>query len=528
MATPNAALAEGVAETSAFQGPDTALHRDPEKIAESGDRSPDGKPTASSSELSKTLEEKIADAVAEKSGTWQDAERVEEGIQRLGWTRFALVSAALCFGMFIPWLVSVFEVGSILCAAAPASTAFIIGRAIAGIGTAGAISGVVNIITHTVPLRHRAAYLGTVGGICGLASLTAPVLGGAFADSHLTWRWCFWINLPFGAVTSVTTAVFVPNLSAPTTQKTDWRTTLSRLDLGGTALLLPAIVSLLLALQWGGTVYAWDNAKVIALLVLAALLLGCFFAYERWMGERASIPFRIINKKNVVFGALFVFLLDGAFYILDYYLPIWFQAIKGKDAKHSGISSLPFVITTMITYTLVGHAVSIVGYYHPFMLASTAITSTGAGLLTTLSSSSTSAHYIGFQILFGTGIGLGTQLPVVAAQAVLTEADVPLGVAAIMFFQVLGPAVFVSLGQTVFVNRLVVELGAAVPGDHNATSIADAGALSVVNSFNATFTEPAIGAYNTALNQTWYIVVALASLSIIGALGMEWRRLDQS
>jgi len=103
---------------------------------------------------------------------------------------------------------------------------------------------------------------------------------------------------------------------------------LSKFDLPGTAFLLPALVSILLAFQYGGAQYAWSDGRVIALLVLFVVLSAGFVAVQMWQKENGTLPARIICQRNIAFGALFAMLIDGAFYILDYYVSLSIMGTK--------------------------------------------------------------------------------------------------------------------------------------------------------------------------------------------------------
>ncbi|KAI8936024.1 hypothetical protein NX059_007526 [Plenodomus lindquistii] len=457
-----------------------------------------------------------------------------KALNDVGWygSSYLLTTCAtqLIYGKFytyysIKWVyltaLFIFELGSLICGVAPNSTALIIGRAIAGVGAAGIFSGAILIISVTVPLRQRPSYMGLVGGMYGIASVAGPLMGGAFTD-HLTWRWCFYINLPFGALTA---AFIIPFFNVQRRGKKSEATLkeqLKKFDLEGTALFLPAIICLLLALQWGGSTYAWKSGRIVALLVLAAVLIIAFIGIQWWKQEDATVPPRIFLNRNVWGSAWFGAMLGASFFIMVYFLPIWFQAIKGVSATKSGIMNLPAILGLVVISMAAGLLVTYIGYYTPFMLISSVLMSIGAGLLTTLEVDSGSPKWIGYQFMFGAGVGFGMQQTLIAVQTALPAPDIPIAVACQMFFQTLGGAVFISVAQNVFTNQLIKNLATVVP-DLDASIVRMTGATELKSVIEQKFLPGVLVAYNLTLTQVFYASVATAVASICGAAFVEWR-----
>lgn len=143
-------------------------------------------------------------------------------------------------------------------------------------------------------------------------------MGGAFTD-RLTWRWCFYINLPIGAVTFFFILFFFKTPKA-IKKKTTWKQQIGELDLLGSLFFLPAIISLLLALQWGGTRYAWSNGRIIALFVVFGALLIIFMGVQWWGQDRATVPPRLIKNRNVWGAAWYAAAIGAAYFTLVYYV----------------------------------------------------------------------------------------------------------------------------------------------------------------------------------------------------------------
>ena len=363
--------------------------------------------------------------------------------------------------------------------------------------------------------------MGFLGVVFGVASAVGPLLGGAFTDGP-GWRWCFYINLPCGAVVFVLLYFFLhipKEMFKPET--TTWKQKLNRLDPIGTFFFLPSIVCLLLALQWGGTTYNWSNARIIALFVLAIVLFAAFIAVQMWKGDEATVPGRIFFNRSILAGFWYSFCNGGAMQSIFFFISIWFQAIKHASALRSGIMTLPMILGLVIMGITAGILTKKIGYYTPWMIVSSVLTPIGAGLMTTFTPHTGSPKWIGYQVLFGMGLGVGNQQPSVAAQTVLSRKDVSIGAALMMFSQTLSGAIFLSVANNIFDTRFAHNV-LGIPGV-NVQSVTTTGATDLKNTIPADLLPEVLVAYNDALRGVFYLVTALASCTIFGSLAMEWK-----
>ena len=339
---------------------------------------------------------------------------------------------------------------------------------------------------------------------------------------RVTWRWCFYINLPLGAVTIGIVSIFVYIPRDPKYGAMTWVQLLQHLDFPGIITLIPGIICLLLALQWGGSTYTWNNARIVVLFILAGLLAISFVIVQIYTPRTRTIPSSIFQSRSIAFSTWYAGCTFSLFVVMVYYLPIWFQGVQQVSAFESGVRTMPLILGFIVLAILAGILVSVLGYYTPLMIASSIIMPIAIGLLSTFTPSTPSPQWIGYQALFGFGVGCGIQQPLLVIQTVLPEADVPVGTSLITMTQALFGAVFVAVAQNVFDNVLRTNIHAVIP-DFNVQGLLNGGATTIIVGLPASIQPQFLAAYNKSITETFYVAVALGALSMVGALGTEWR-----
>ncbi|KAF4636816.1 hypothetical protein G7Y89_g1264 [Cudoniella acicularis] len=430
------------------------------------------------------------------------------------YSRFGSKSTFMCF-------VALFELGSLICGVAQSSKMLIVGRAVAGMGGSGLINGALTIIAACVPLEKRAVHMGILMAFAQLGVLFGPLIGGAFTQ-YTTWRWCFYINLPAGAVVLfILTFVRIPdrnkNRAATTIQET-----IKGLDLPGFALFAPGAIMLLLALQWGGTTYAWSSATIIGLFCGSAGMVAIFMGWEYTQGDRAMIPWAMIKQRIVWSSCASVAFFFGGQLINSYYLAIYFQSVRGVSPTLSGVSMLPGILSQMLFAPISGYLVGRLGYYLPWAVGGSALASIGYGLISLYGVATPTGTWIGYQIIGGVGRGMSLQMPLLAIQSTLKPEQIPVGMAICTFFQTLGGALFISFAQTGFSTGLSQALGTFAP-QVSVQVVEVAGATGFRSVIPAEYIPGVIDSYAQSVSHVFYIAAASAAAGFVANWGMGWK-----
>ncbi|KAK8042411.1 MFS general substrate transporter, partial [Apiospora phragmitis] len=413
--------------------------------------------------------------------------------------------------------VTLFEIGSLVCGVANSSTMLIIGRAVAGMGGSGIVNGAFTIIAGCVPMPRRPPLIGFASGVAQLGLVTGPLIGGVLTE-HATWRWCFYINLPIGGlVLALLAFTHVPDEVPKPPPMSVVRTLPATLDIVGFAIFAPSAIMLLLALQGGGNAYAWNSSQIIGLFVGAGATFLAFVAWDHHKGDDAMIPFSIIRQRHVWASSLTYGFFMGSVFCASYYLPIYFQGVRDASPTMSGVYILPSVLPNILFALASGWLHGRVGYYLPFSLIGAIMVSISNGLLSTLSPTTSTAKWIGYQILGGAGRGIGMQASIIAVQNTVTPSEIPVAMAFIMFSQAFCGAVWLAFCDLIFTNGLRTLIPVYAPSVDPQTVI-DGGARSLSAGADGGTAAEALGiltAYTETVDRVFYFAAGLSVASFV-------------
>ncbi|KAJ5659679.1 major facilitator superfamily domain-containing protein [Penicillium longicatenatum] len=349
--------------------------------------------------------------------------------------------------------IALFLAGAIISGVSNDFTHLLVGRSIQGVGGGGIIALTEVVVTDIVPLRHRGQYFGVFSGMWAIGSVSGPILGGAFSQ-NVTWRWIFYINFPFIGVGVVLVLVFMRLNMIPSSLKEKLR----QVDYIGTIIFVASMTSFLIPLTWGGVSYPWSSWHTLVPLIIGFVGL-CFFGYyEHRFAVDPVIPPSIFMNRTATVSFIGSTLQGLVLWCTLYYLPLYYEAVKGYSPILSGVALFPETFTVAPSAMAVGIISSKTGSYRWAIWLGWAFATIGCGIMCLIKVDTSVPGWIFLNLVAGLGLGFLFPSLGFAIQASSTNENLATAVAMFSFFRALGQALGVAVGGAIFQNRMYQNL----------------------------------------------------------------------
>ncbi|CAA9962236.1 MFS 1 multi-domain protein [Pyrenophora teres f. maculata] len=342
-----------------------------------------------------------------------------------------------------------FFISSAVCATAKTMQELIIGRAFQGTAGGGLILLVHVCISDLFSLRERSLLMGFMEGIWALAGGIGPVLGGLFA-SLVTWRWCFYINLPISGIAALLILLFLDIKH----EHTSFIDGMKALDWFGIFTFLGFTLMILFGLDFGGVLFPWDSAKVIALLVVGFVMIFAFIYSEAKLAKYPLMPMSLFKRRTNVAAFSVVFFHGFVFISGEYYMPLYFQAVLEASPLRSGLLLLPFIVIGAIAGVFCGVIMHKTGKFREIIWVGALLLTVGFGLFITFDAYTSTVKAVCFLMVGGLGSGILFEAPLIAIQSQVEQHNVASATATLSFIRNIGVSISTIVGGTIFQNSM--------------------------------------------------------------------------
>lgn len=411
--------------------------------------------------------------------------------------------------------IGLFTVASLACSLATSFWPFVVFRAIQGLGGGGLMILSQAIIADIVPANERGKYMGPLGGIFGLSAVAGPLLGGFFVD-HLSWEWCFYINVPVGIAAFVISyvALTLPNHKA---QK--------KIDVLGVVMLSVATTCMIFFTDFGGKKdHGWTSPLTLAFGAGLVLAVTGFILAER-RAEDPIIPLSLFRNRVFVNSTAIGFMLGLGMFAALAFVPTFLQMSSGTSAAVSGLLMLPMMLGLMLTAIGSGIAISRTGHYRMYPIAGTLVVVGAMLWMTTLAASTPIWVICAMLFVFGFGLGLIMQVIVLVVQNAVKPTMVGVATSTNNYFREVGASLGVAVFGTIFTNRLSESLTKAFAGAGADPATAQSATASLdpatLNSLPEQLRQVIVSAYADSLAPVFWYLVPFLVVAFVLALTLK-------
>ena len=419
-----------------------------------------------------------------------------------------------------------FLVGAILGATAQDTmTMLLVGRSIQGVGGGGVLVLTEIIVTDLVPLRFRGNYFSLIASMWAIGSVSGPLIGGAFSQ-EVSWRWIFWINLPFIGIGAPMVILFLKLNFKVTTLGQQLR----RVDWIGMVLFIGSTTGILIPITWGGINYPWNSWRTLVPLLVSLAGLAAFIIWDDRFASDPLIRTRVMKSRTAAVTFLGDFIHGLIIWCMLYYMPLYFQAVKGQSAILAGVCILPATFTVAPSSIIVAATIGKIGKYRWAIWSGWAIATLGYGLMYLLDVNTSTVAWVFITLVAGVGTGFLYPSLTFAIQASTPNKDQAYAVSLFTFFRGAGQCVGVAIGGTIFQNQIKTEIlkHAVIAAKANEWSADATMLVEIIKAMpEGVAKTAALHSYADALKVVWAVACGLAAVGLVASLWTQHFSLDR-